>query len=87
MGAINGAVAYLKTRPFLTTLVTLIILRAASTCRTSAPPPFSPTSSMESNAWDFLGGGTILGVPSTRGAMIVLLSRPFFSDAPATAGT
>lgn len=65
IGAFNGfVVAYLKGRPFLTTLVTLIILQGVLSIITvnySAQLAQAPPSSM---LWDFLGSGTVAGIPA-----------------------
>ena len=65
LGACNGVVvAYLKTNPFLTTLVTLIVFRSFthilnlkfSTNVAPIPP--------ENALWTWLGNGALLGIPS-----------------------
>ncbi len=73
-GAANGLlVGYLKARPFLTTLVTLIILRASVDLLSQAYSTEFATSSAESDAWDFLGGGFVLGIPTNMAALFVVL--------------
>ena len=73
MGAINGGmIAYGKTRPFLTTLVVLIIVRAAYNKITAAYTDQLASISSDSSVWDFMGGGTILGVPANMAALIVV---------------
>ncbi|MCW5231394.1 ABC transporter permease [Verminephrobacter eiseniae] len=65
LGAVNGLlIGYLQLRAFLTTLITLIIFRSVyeilslqySTAIAGAVP--------DSAAWDFLGNGTLLGLPT-----------------------
>lgn len=65
LGAVNGfLIGYLRLRAFITTLITLIIYRSAydlllvnnSNKIASAFPDFP--------SWDFIGGGTVLGIPS-----------------------
>src|SRR5579872_6697058 len=74
IGACNGVlVGYLKARPFLTTLVTLIILRASVNLLNERFATVFATNSVESDAWDFLGEGSILGVPCNAAALIAFL--------------
>ena len=83
VGAANGLlVGYLKTRPFLTTLVTLIILRAVVDLLGQKYSVQLASGSHQSAAWDFLGGGALFGVPANVVVLIavalvghVLLSR------------
>ena len=80
MGAINGGlIAYGKTRPFLTTLVVLIIVRAAYNKVTVAYTNELASIDLGSGVWDFMGTGRILGVPVNMAALIVLaVSTHFF---------
>jgi ribose transport system permease protein len=74
VGAINGVlIGYLKARPFLTTLVTLIIVRASVNLLSNAYSVAFATSSVESDSWDALGGGFVLGVPTNAAALVVVL--------------
>ncbi|HXD14146.1 MAG TPA: SMP-30/gluconolactonase/LRE family protein [Xanthobacteraceae bacterium] len=74
IGAGNGfLIGYLKTRPFLTTLVTLIILRASVNLLDERYATVFATNSVDSDAWDFLGEGSILGVPVNAATLIVVL--------------
>ena len=58
MGAINGGmIAYGKTRPFLTTLVVLIILRAAYNKVTAAFTEELASINSDISVWDFMGSG------------------------------
>ncbi len=65
VGLINGLlIGYLKARPFLTTLVTLIILRAVVDLlaqRYAVPLAMGGNLTL---AWSFLGNGRIYGIPS-----------------------
>jgi ribose transport system permease protein len=73
MGAINGGmIAYGKTRPFLTTLVVLIILRGAYNKATAAFTDELASINSDSSVWDFMGSGTILGIPTNMAVLIVL---------------
>ncbi len=74
VGAGNGLlIGYLKARPFLTTLVTLIILRAAVNLLNERFATVFATNSIDSGAWDFLGEGSVLGVPVNAAALIFVL--------------
>jgi ribose transport system permease protein len=74
VGAGNGLlIGYLKARPFLTTLVTLIILRASVNLLNERFATVFATNSVDSDAWDFLGEGSILGVPVNAAALIIVL--------------
>jgi len=74
IGAVNGAlVGYLKTRPFLTTLVMLIILRASVNLLNGHYATVFATNSVDSDAWDFLGEGFVLGIPINAAALIITL--------------
>ena len=74
MAACNGLlIGYLKARPFLTTLVTLIILRASVNLLNERFATVFATNSVDSDAWDFLGEGSILGIPCNTAALITVL--------------
>src|SRR3984885_3481492 len=74
IGACNGLlIGYLKARPFLTTLVTLIIVRACVNLLNERFAPVFATNSIDSDAWDFLGEGSVLGVPVNAAALIFVL--------------
>src|SRR5438477_828509 len=60
VGAANGIlIGYLKARPFLTTLVMLIILRASVNLLNGRYATVFATNSIEDDAWDFLSDGTV----------------------------
>src|SRR6201986_912124 len=74
VGGINGLlIGYLKARPFLTTLVTLIILRASVNILNEKFATVFATNSVDSDTWDFLGEGYALGVPINAATLIVVL--------------
>jgi ribose transport system permease protein len=74
VGAGNGfLIGYLKARPFLTTLVTLIILRASVNLLDERYATVFATNSIDNDAWDFLGEGSILGVPVNAAMLIAVL--------------
>ncbi len=74
VGAGNGFLfGSLKARPFLTTLVTLIILRASVNLLDERYATVFATNSIDNDAWDFLGEGSILGVPVNAAMLIAVL--------------
>ncbi len=74
IGACNGIlIGYLKARPFLTTLVTLIIVRAGVNLLNERFATVFATNSVESDAWDFLGEGSVLGIPINAATLVVVL--------------
>ncbi len=74
IGAVNGAlIGYLKARPFLTTLVMLIILRASVNLLNERYATVFATNSIDSDAWDYLSDGSILGMPVNAATLIVVL--------------
>jgi ribose transport system permease protein len=74
LGSINGLlIGFLKTRPFLTTLVTLIILRASVNLLNTSYAQVFATNSVDSDAWDYLGGGSLFGVPINAATLFVVL--------------
>jgi ribose transport system permease protein len=76
VGTLNGLlIAYLRARPFLTTLAVLLILRAVFNLVSEAYTTELAISTHESAAWDFLGDGTVLGLPVN---MVVLCGVGFF---------
>ena len=74
IGCLNGVlIGYLKARPFLTTLVTLIILRASVNLLNERFATVFATNTIDSEAWDFLGEGYVLGVPLNAATLIAVL--------------
>ncbi|HET7714165.1 MAG TPA: SMP-30/gluconolactonase/LRE family protein [Bauldia sp.] len=64
VGLVNGLlVGYLRLRAFLTTLVTLIIVRAVVDMLLLEYSVLIAAAFVDSDAWYFLGEGSILGVP------------------------
>ncbi|GGC87654.1 ABC transporter permease [Chelatococcus reniformis] len=73
VGAINGGlIAYAKTRPFLTTMVVLIVVRASYNKLTTAYTRELASASETSDAWDFLGIGTIFGIPVNMVCLVLI---------------
>jgi len=64
--------------PFLTTLVVLIIVRAAYNKVTAAFTEELASISSDNSVWDFMGGGTILGVPTNMAVLIVVAIATHF---------
>jgi ribose transport system permease protein len=74
LGSVNGfLIGYLRTRPFLTTLVTLIILRASVNLLNTRYAQMFATNSVDSDTWDFIGTGGVLGVPINAATLFVVL--------------
>jgi ribose transport system permease protein len=73
IGAINGGmIAYAKTRPFLTTMVVLIVLRAAYNKITGMYATQLAGASSDSATWDYIGVGFVLGIPINMFCLIVI---------------
>lgn len=65
LGAVNGFfIGFLRTRAFLSTLVTLIVYRGVFDLLTLGWSGQLAMSNVSSDAWDALAGGTWLGVPA-----------------------
>src|SRR5689334_10617400 len=74
LGSINGfLIGFAKTRPFLTTLVTFIILRASVNLLNTSYAQVFATNSVDSDAWDFIGTGSVLGVPINAATLLLVL--------------
>ena len=64
VGLINGIlVGYLRLRAFLTTLVALVFIRAIVDLLATRYAIAVSASTQETPVWDFLGDGTVVGVP------------------------
>ena len=71
IGAVNGfLIARVKTRPFLTTLATLIILRAAYDWMANENTTALAIADHDTQAWQFLGSGYVLGIPTNMATLI-----------------
>ena len=65
LGAVNGVlIGYFRLRAFLTTLITLIIYRALYDLLTADYATAIAGGLPDSQAWDFIGNGDWLGVPT-----------------------
>ncbi len=65
LGAVNGfLIGYLRLRAFITTLITLIIYRSAFDLLIQRYSNDIASSLPDFPSWDFIGGGTVFGVPS-----------------------
>jgi ribose transport system permease protein len=73
LGAVNGAlIAGLNTRPFITTLITLIVFRGVATW-IQTEYALQLAVPRENIVWDFLGMGSILGISASWWIFIVVL--------------
>ncbi len=73
LGAINGVlVGYLRLRAFLTTLITLIVFRSVYELLSLEYSTQIAGNVPDSAAWDFLGSGTFLGLPTVAWAYAVV---------------
>ena len=73
LGAVNGElIGYFRLRAFLTTLITLIIYRALYDLLTADYATAIAGGFPESKAWDFIGSGDWLGVPTVVYAYAVV---------------
>ncbi|QEX21835.1 ABC transporter permease [Hypericibacter adhaerens] len=73
IGAVNGGlIAYAKTRPFLTTMVVLIVVRAAYNKLTAAFTDELASGYADSPTWDFIGIGSIGGIPVNMACLVVI---------------
>lgn len=74
LGAVNGLlIGFMKTRAFLTTLVTMIIYRAIVGLLDMSFSVEVAQSTHESSIWNFLGNGTIFGLPTDVTVLIIIL--------------
>lgn len=75
LGAFNGVlVGYLKARPFLTTMVTLIIYRAVIEILNKEYSVQLATAFVDNENWDFLGEGSVYGVPINVVVLLVVFA-------------
>ena len=73
VGLVNGIlIGYLRLRAFLTTLVTLIIVRAVVDMLLLQYAQAMSTSFYQSDIWDFVGLGGVAGVPSSFLVLVVV---------------
>ena len=64
VGLVNGVlVGYLRLRAFLTTLVTLMFVRAIVDLLTTKYARIISVPTQDTPVWDFIGDGTVVGVP------------------------
>ncbi|MCB5190908.1 ATP-binding cassette domain-containing protein [Methylobacillus arboreus] len=72
IGLVNGLlIGYVKTRPFLTTLAMLLILRACYELAADSYAVELVDAFNESEAWDFMGSGAVAGIPVNMLALLV----------------
>ena len=64
LGAVNGVlIGYLRMRAFLTTMVTLIVYKAANDMLNAEVAVAISANLPDAPVWDFLGSGTFLSIP------------------------
>ena len=74
LGSINGViVAYLKAKPFLTTLVTLIIFRGILNLLDLRYSAETATVLVMDPTWDTIGSGLVAGIPIAFVTLIIVL--------------
>lgn len=82
VGLVNGVlIGYLRLRAFLTTLVTLIIVRAVVDMLLLKYAVEIATNIPESRAWDYIGSGSISGLPVSfcLAAIFAIVAHVFLS--------
>src|SRR6201994_3151216 len=73
LGAVNGIlIGYLRLRAFITTLITLIVYRSTYDLLLVDYSNTIAASFPDIESWDFMGNGSIFGVPSVALAYIVI---------------
>lgn len=73
LGAINGFfIGIIRTRPFLTTLVTLLVYKGIYNLLTIEYGPTIAVAGITSDGWEFLGQGNVLGLPTALAALIII---------------
>lgn len=73
LGAVNGVlIGYLRLRAFITTLITLIIYRSAYDLLIQGYSNDIAAAFPDFPSWNFLGNGTVLGIPSVAILYIVV---------------
>jgi ribose transport system permease protein len=73
LGAINGwIIGYLKIRPLLTTLATLIVYRGVMEMLDVRYGGELGAASYDSAAWSFLGTGSVAGIPTSLVVLVVV---------------
>src|SRR5579871_761496 len=73
VGLVNGfLIGFLRLRAFLTTLVTLTLVRAVVDLLLSVYSVRIATGDVESPFWDFVGSGSVLGAPFSFVILIVI---------------
>ncbi|MGX4774327.1 ABC transporter permease [Bradyrhizobium guangdongense] len=73
LGTVNGIlVGYLRLRAFITTLITLIIYRSAYDLLIQRYSNAIASAFPDIPSWDFIGAGSVLGIPTVALAYIVI---------------
>ncbi len=73
LAAVNGIlIGFLRTRAFLTTLVTMIIFRAVFDILGQKYSQELMSGTPENSTWEWLGSGSLLGIPSNIIALVIV---------------
>lgn len=73
LGSVNGFfIGIVRTRPFLTTLVTLLVYKGVYNLLIIDNGPRIAMAGTTSSSWEFLGQGAVGGVPTSFAALIVI---------------
>src|SRR5208283_2043621 len=73
IGLVNGLlIGYLRLRAFLTTLVVLTLVRATVELLLQHYSVQIASSDVQSDAWDFVGAGSVFGLPISLAILIVI---------------
>src|SRR5690242_18946773 len=73
LGAVNGIlIGYLRLRAFITTLITLIIYRSTFDLLIQRYSNAIASAFPDIPSWDFIGAGTVFGIPTVALAYIVI---------------
>src|SRR5215469_12975088 len=73
LGAVNGVlIGYLRLRAFITTLITLIVYRSAYDLLLVDYSNTIASSFPDIESWDFMGNGSVFGIPSVTLLYIVV---------------
>lgn len=80
VGLTNGLlIGYLRLRAFLTTLVMLTLIRAVVTFLLQLYQVQIASSDLQSELWDFIGSGSVLGLPLSFVVLIVTAAAAHFA--------
>lgn len=73
LGAINGVfIGIIRTRPFLTTLVTLLVYKGIYNLITVVYGPAIASGGVTSSGWEFMGQGSLFHVPTSFVVLVII---------------